>query len=189
MFTQSISSLLPLFKSTVVVNRRTITKTVSVSEYRGSKKVRATHTEQESQKALGDTWRPMQQRSLLSSWPHLTAASFTASSAAWTNPVSVPVISATSSTSCARQSWRCRVTSKRPSCCGKRPTSIRLSPWYSAWGTPNRCCTTPPTPTKRWWSCPAPGSCPSTLTLWQSSSPSSPLPPRSVGGDEVKCSD
>lgn len=126
----------------------------------------------------------MQQRSLLSSWPHLTAASFTASSAAWTDPVSVPVISATSSTSCARQSWRCRVTSKRPSCCGKRLTSIRLSPWYSAWGTPNRCCTIPPTPTKRWWSCPAPGSCPSTLTLWQSSSPSSPLPPRSVGDDE-----
>lgn len=44
MFTQSISSWLPLFKSTVVVKRRTIAKIVSVSKYHGSKKVRATHT-------------------------------------------------------------------------------------------------------------------------------------------------
>lgn len=98
-----------------------------------------------------------------------------------TDPVLVPVVSATSSTSCGRQSWHCLVTSRRLSCLGKRLTSIRLSPWSSAWETPNPCCPTPLTPTKRWWSCPAPGNCPSTPTLLPSSSPSSPSPPRSVG--------
>lgn len=101
--------------------------------------------------------------------------------AVWTDPVFVPVVSATSSTSCARQSWHYLVTSRRLSCLGKRLTSIRLSPWSSAWETPNPCCPTQLTPTKRWWSCPAPGNCPSTPTLLPSSSPSSPSPPRSVG--------
>lgn len=117
----------------------------------------------------------------LLSWLHLTEFYRIISSAVWTDPVSVPVVSATSSTSCGRQSWRCRVTSRRLSCSGKRLTSIRLSPWSSAWETPNPCCPTPLTPTKRWWSCPAPGNCPSTPTLLQSSSTSWPSPPRSVG--------
>lgn len=123
----------------------------------------------------------VQQRSPLS-W----LLDFIELSAVWADCVSTPVVSATSSTSCGRQSWRCRVTSRRPSCSGKRLTSIRLSRWSSVWETLNPCCPTPPTPTKRWWSCPAPGNCPSTPTLWLSSSTSSPSPPRLVGTDPVQ---
>lgn len=102
------------------------------------------------------------------------------SSTVQSNPVCFPVVSATSSTSCGRQSWRCRVTSRRPSCSGRRLTFIRLSLWSSAWETQNPYCPTPLTLMRRWWSCPAPGSCPNTPTLSLSSLPSSPSPPRCI---------
>lgn len=133
-------------------------------------------------KILTDKSGVVQQHCPLISWLHLTAQSFIASSAHESELIlSVPVVSATSSTSCGRQSWHCRATSRRRSCSGRRLTFTRLIPWSSAWETPNPCCPTPLTPMKRWWSYPAPGNCPSTPTLSPSSSPSSPSPPRSVG--------